>query len=52
MWTAAWALNPLAAMGKSTDWLVYMLGQAVGTHTDATIRTKEINCISQTYVNA
>lgn len=36
MWTAAWALNTLAAMGKSTDWMVHMLGQAVGAHTDAT----------------
>lgn len=36
MWTAAWALNTLGAMGKSTDWMVHMLGQAVGAHTDAT----------------
>lgn len=36
MWTATWALNTLAAMGKSTDWMVHMLGQAVGAHTDAT----------------
>ncbi|GKH32128.1 iron-containing alcohol dehydrogenase [Hungatella hathewayi] len=35
MWTAAWALNTLVAMGKSTDWMVHMLGQAVGAHTDA-----------------
>ena len=35
MWTAAWALNTLVAMGKSTDWMVPMLGQAVGAHTDA-----------------
>lgn len=36
MWDATWALNTLAACGKSTDWEVHMLGQAVGAHTDAT----------------
>lgn len=36
MWTATWALNTLVAKGKSTDWMVRMLGQAVGAHTDAT----------------
>lgn len=36
MWTATWALNTLIAMGKTTDWEVHMLGQAVGAHTDAT----------------
>ena len=36
MWTATWALNTLIAMGKSTDWMVHMLGQAVGAYTDAT----------------
>ena len=35
-WTATWALNTLVAKGKSTDWMVHMLGQAVGAHTDAT----------------
>ena len=35
MWTATWALNTLVAKGKSTDWEVHMLGQAVGAHTDA-----------------
>lgn len=30
MWTATWALNTLIAKGKSTDWMVHMLGQAVG----------------------
>ena len=28
MWTATWALNTLIAKGKSTDWMVHMLGQA------------------------
>lgn len=36
MWTATWALNTLVAKGKTTDWMVHMLGQAVGAHTDAT----------------
>lgn len=36
MWTATWALNTLIAQGKSTDWEVHMLGQAVSAHTDAT----------------
>ena len=36
MWCATWALNTLIAQGKSTDWEVHMLGQAVGAHTDAT----------------
>ena len=36
MWTATWALNTLVAAGKTTDWEVHMLGQAVGAHTDAT----------------
>ena len=35
-WTATWALNTLIAMGKTTDWEVHMLGQAVGALTDAT----------------
>ena len=35
MWTATWALNTLVAMGKTTDWEVHMLGQAVGALTDA-----------------
>ncbi len=36
MWTATWALNTLVAKGKSTDWMVHMLGQALGAVTDAT----------------
>lgn len=36
MWTATWALNTLVAKGKSTDWTVHMLGQAVGGYTNAT----------------
>lgn len=36
MWTATWALNTLIAKGKSTDWMVHMLGQAVGAYTNGT----------------
>ena len=36
MWAATWALNTLVSRGKSTDWMVHMLGQAVGAYTDAT----------------
>lgn len=36
MWIATWALNTLIAKGKATDWMVHMLGQAVGAVTDAT----------------
>ena len=36
MWTATWALNTLVAKGKTTDWMVHMLGQAVGGYTNAT----------------
>ena len=36
MWTATWALNTLVAKGKTTDWMVHMIGQAIGGATDAT----------------
>ena len=36
MWTATWALNTLLSRAKTTDWMVHMLGQAAGAHTDAT----------------
>ena len=36
MWCATWALNTLLKKGKSTDWMVHMLGQAAGAVTDAT----------------
>lgn len=36
MWTATWALNTLIGQGKSQDWMVHMLGQAVGACTNAT----------------
>lgn len=36
MWIATWALNTLVAKGKSTDWMVHMIGQSIGAFTDAT----------------
>lgn len=36
MWIATWALNTLVGKGKTTDWMVHMIGQSVGGHTNAT----------------
>ena len=36
MWSATWALNTLIGMGKSQDWMVHMIGHAVGAFTEAT----------------
>ena len=36
MWCASWALNTLVGKGKSGDWEVHMIGQAMGAYTDAT----------------
>ena len=36
MWAATWALNNLIGCGKTEDWMVHMLGQALGAYTDAT----------------
>ncbi len=36
MWSATWALNTLVSRGKSTDWMVHMLGQSVGACSNAT----------------
>ncbi len=36
MWIAAWALNTLISKGKDTDWMVHMIGQSIGAHTNAT----------------
>ncbi len=35
MWTATWALNTLISRGKTTDWMVHMLGQSAGACTNA-----------------
>lgn len=36
MWTSTWALNTLIGKGKTQDWMVHMIGQAIGAYTDAT----------------
>ena len=36
MWSATWALNTLVSRGKSTDWMVHMIGQSVGACSNAT----------------
>lgn len=36
MWDATWALNTLLSRGKKTDWMVHMIGQAIGAYTNAT----------------
>lgn len=36
MWTATWALNTFIAKGKTTDWMVHMLGHSVAAYTGAT----------------
>lgn len=36
MWAATWGLNTLVSRGKSTDWMVHMLGQSVGACSNAT----------------
>ena len=48
MWTATWALNTLVAMGKSTDWMVHMIGQSIGAYTDAT-HGMTLSAISMAY---
>lgn len=36
MWTATMALNTMIAMGKTSDWMVHMIGQSIGAYTNAT----------------
>lgn len=36
MWSSTWALNTLIGKGKSQDWMVHMIGHAVGAYTNAT----------------
>ena len=48
MWTATWALNTLVACGKASDWMVHMLGQAVGGVTNAT-HGMTLAAVSQAY---
>lgn len=48
MWTATWALNTLVECGKTGDWMVHMLGQAVGGVTNAT-HGMTLAAVSQAY---
>ena len=48
MWTATWALNTLVECGKTGDWMVHMLGQAVGGLTHAT-HGMTLAAVSQAY---
>ena len=48
MWTATWALNTLVTKGKSTDWMVHMIGQSIGAYTDAT-HGMTLSAISMAY---
>ena len=48
MWSATWALNTLVECGKTGDWMVHMLGQAVGGLTNAT-HGMTLAAVSQAY---
>jgi alcohol dehydrogenase YqhD (iron-dependent ADH family) len=48
MWTATWALNSLVAKGKSTDWMVHMIGHSISAYTDAT-HGMTLSAISMAY---
>ena len=48
MWVATWALNTMVAKGKSTDWMVHMIGQSIGAYTDAT-HGMTLSAISMAY---
>jgi len=48
MWTATWALNDAIGCGKSQDWMVHMIGQAVGAHTNAT-HGMTLSAVSKAY---
>lgn len=48
MWTSTWALNTLVAKGKTTDWMVHMIGQSIGAYTDAT-HGMTLSAISMAY---
>ena len=50
MWAATWALNTLVGKGKAEDWMVHMLGQAVGGYTDAT-HGMTLSAVSLAYYN-
>ncbi len=48
MWIATWALNTLVSKGKTTDWMVHMIGQSIGAYTDAT-HGMTLSAISMAY---
>jgi len=48
MWIATWALNTLIAKGKTTDWMVHMIGQSIGAYTNAT-HGMTLSAISMAY---
>lgn len=48
MWTATWALNTLVECGKTGDWMLHMLGQAIGGVTNAT-HGMTLSAVSQAY---
>ena len=48
MWVSTWALNTLVSKGKSTDWMVHMIGQSIGGYTDAT-HGMTLSAISMAY---
>ena len=50
MWAASWALNTFVGMGKSQDWEVHMIGQAIGAYTDAT-HGMTLSAVSIPYYN-
>jgi len=50
MWLATWALNTLIECGKTTDWMVHMLGQAIGGVTNAT-HGETLSSVSLAYYN-
>ncbi|MEG0456625.1 MAG: iron-containing alcohol dehydrogenase [Oscillospiraceae bacterium] len=49
-WIATWALNTLVSKGKSTDWMVHMIGQSIGAYTDAT-HGMTLSAVSIAYYN-
>ena len=48
MWSATWALNTLIGEGKSQDWMVHMIGHAVGAFTEAT-HGMTLSSVSEAY---
>ncbi len=50
MWDATWALNTLVGKGKTEDWMVHMIGQAIGAVTNAT-HGMTLSAVSIAYYN-